>query len=104
MVKKHLLTQILKQVECELNQQKRVPVISKSKKNNIKFCPSFRGSLFPKAWQQMTRWDNRLSSYQKEHLGKHSEVGELCIQQLGCEVDSTISAKSELPVLLQVKD
>ena len=30
MVKKHHVTQILKQVECELNQQECVPVMSKS--------------------------------------------------------------------------
>ena len=35
MVKKHHVSQILKQVECELNQQERVPVISKSNVNNI---------------------------------------------------------------------
>ena len=36
MVKKHHVTQILKQVECELNQQECVyPVISKGNVNNI---------------------------------------------------------------------
>ena len=35
MVEKHHLTQILKQVECMLSQQERVPVISKSNVDNI---------------------------------------------------------------------
>ena len=35
MVKKHHVTQILKQVECMLSQQECVPVISKSNVNNI---------------------------------------------------------------------
>ena len=35
MVEKHHLTQILKQVECMLSQQERVPVISNSNVNNI---------------------------------------------------------------------
>ena len=35
MVEKHHLTQILKQVECMLSRQERVPVISKSNVNNI---------------------------------------------------------------------
>ena len=42
MVKKHHVSQILKQVECELNQQECVPVISKSNVNNILFI--FSGS------------------------------------------------------------
>ena len=35
MVEKHHLRQILKQVECMLSQQERVPVMSKSNVNNI---------------------------------------------------------------------
>ena len=35
MVKKHHVTQMLKQVECELSQQERVSVISRSNVNNI---------------------------------------------------------------------
>ena len=35
MVENHRLTQILKQVECMLSQQERVPVISKSNVNNV---------------------------------------------------------------------
>ena len=35
MFEKHHLTQILKQVECMLSQQERVPVMSRSNVNNI---------------------------------------------------------------------
>ena len=42
MVKKHHVTQILKQVECELNQQECVPVMRKSNVSNILFI--FSGS------------------------------------------------------------
>ena len=70
MVEKHDLRQILKQVERMLIKSARtyVPVISKSNVNNINFWLSFLEPLFPKPWQQMTQLDNRLSSYQKEHV------------------------------------
>ena len=62
-------TNILRQVECMLSQQERVPVISKSNVNvSITFWLSFQGPLFPKPWQQMPRWNNRLSSCQKEDV------------------------------------
>ena len=35
MIEKHQVTQILKEVECILSQQDRVPVLSKSDVNNI---------------------------------------------------------------------
>ena len=50
MVEKHHLTQILKQVECMLSQQERVPVISKSNVNKVNnILAVFSGSCISQA-------------------------------------------------------
>ena len=40
---------VLKQLECMFSQQERVPVISKSNVNNIKFFPVFSGASISQA-------------------------------------------------------